>query len=219
MTEELSLVLTAISIGFLHTILGPDHYVPFVAMAHANDWSTRKSIAVTVACGLAHVISSVLIGTIGLLAGLVLLSLQHLESLEAFRGETAAWLLIVFGIGYLIFGLATASGHFRQHRHTTPGRSNRNTGWTPWMLFLIFAFGPCEALIPMLMYPAAEANWAAVLAVVTAFGLATLATMIGAVLLMRLGLQSIRLPDWHHYSHAIAGGAVLACGLAVKLGL
>lgn len=230
MTEEISLIFTAVTIGVVHTITGPDHYVPFVAMAHANDWSTRKSIAVTVACGLAHVMSSVVIGTVGLIVGLLVLSLQRIEALEALRGETAAWMLIAFGLGYLLFGLLIASGQVA-HRHGTC--DNRQTGdldddsestsskpgWTPWLLFLVFAFGPCEALIPMLMYPAAQANWMAVLAVVLAFGAATLATMIFAVLVMQLGLRSLRLPDLHRYSHALAGGAILACGLAVKFGL
>ena len=29
---------------------------------------------------------------------------------------------------------------------------------TPWVLFLIFVFGPCEPLIPLVMYPAAKHN-------------------------------------------------------------
>jgi len=34
--ELLILTGTAASIGFLHTVFGPDHYVPFVVMARAN---------------------------------------------------------------------------------------------------------------------------------------------------------------------------------------
>lgn len=261
MSEELGLLLTtAVSLGFAHTIMGPDHYVPFVAMAHANDWSTRKSVAVTMVCGLAHVMSSVVIGMLGLLVGLLVLSLPTIEWIEASRGETAAWMLIAFGIGYLVFGLLVASGRWKHHHHHHVSLDSREqdendsnhapieahsanqaaetstdallasdsdhqpasdskSGWSPWILFIVFAFGPCEALIPMLMYPAARANWMAVIAVVVAFGFATLATMTAAVLVMRLGLRSVKLPDLHQYSHALAGAAVLACGLAVKFGL
>ena len=235
MPEELSLIITALSIGFLHTIMGPDHYVPFVAMAQANDWSTRKSMAVTITCGLAHVMSSVLIGAVGLMVGLLVLSLQRIEALEAFRGETAAWMLLLLGGGYLIFGILRARNHSSQAHHRfcqdekappedSPVSSHHASGseglgWTPWLLFLVFAFGPCEALIPMLMYPAAQSNWVAVVGVVISFAVATLLTMTAAVLIMRLGLRTLPFPDLHRYSHALAGAAIVACGLTIKFGL
>ena len=53
---------------------------------------------------------------------------------------------------------------------------------TPWALFIIFVFGPCEPLIPVLMYPAAHANWLAVTAVCLAFGLATIGTMLAMMI-------------------------------------
>ena len=89
---------------------------------------------------------------------------------------------------------------------------------TPWVLFIIFAFGPCEVLIPLLMYPAAEANYLAVLMVVVAFALATLVAMVGAVLVLLYGLEQIRLPSLHRYSHALAGLAILICGVMIKIG-
>lgn len=46
MTQELGILLiTAVSIGFFHTLLGPDHYVPFIAMAKARFYHfARRSI-------------------------------------------------------------------------------------------------------------------------------------------------------------------------------
>ena len=44
MNQESTLLLwTAASIGFVHTLLGPDHYLPFVAMSRAGGWSARKT--------------------------------------------------------------------------------------------------------------------------------------------------------------------------------
>ena len=52
MTAEVSLlVFTAFSVGFLHTILGPDHYIPFVAMSRSNKWTARKTALITALCG------------------------------------------------------------------------------------------------------------------------------------------------------------------------
>jgi nickel/cobalt exporter len=241
---ELSiLVATAFSVGFLHTLLGPDHYIPFVAMARSNKWSSRRTFSITALCGLGHVIGSVVIGSIGLMLGSMLM---QLEALEAFRGDAAAWLLIGFGLAYLTWGTiravrdiphthmhAHADGtvhshlhrHDLEHRHVhkaidieedkdRPGRLI-----TPWLLFLIFVFGPCEVLIPLLMYPAAEANLFAIFAVVLAFSVATIGTMLACVMTLTFGLSLVRGPSLHRYSHALAGFAVLMCGVLVKFGL
>jgi len=51
MSEQLViLALTAASLGFVHALLGPDHYLPFAFMARAGGWSRTKTLAVTLAC-------------------------------------------------------------------------------------------------------------------------------------------------------------------------
>jgi hypothetical protein len=90
---------------------------------------------------------------------------------------------------------------------------------TPWILFAIFVFGPCEPLIPVLMYPAATLSISGVVAVAVVFGLATIATMLAVVLAGYGGLSSISLPWLDRFSHVLAGGAISLCGLAIKFGL
>ncbi len=69
MNEAQILLLTAASIAFLHTILGPDHYLPFVALGKARKWSLAKTLRITLYCGLGHVLSSVVIGGVGIVLG------------------------------------------------------------------------------------------------------------------------------------------------------
>jgi len=65
MNEELTILLiTAASIGFFHTLLGPDHYLPFVAISKARDWSQTKTLLLTILCGFGHVLSSIILGLI-----------------------------------------------------------------------------------------------------------------------------------------------------------
>jgi len=216
--ETIALSATAVSIGAIHTLLGPDHYVPFAAMSHAGGWSAGKTLRVTVACGLGHVAGSVARGLLGLAVGVAVV---QLELVEAVRGEFAGWMLMAFGAAYLGWGLVAAARH---HGHADPLRDADATAattglWTPWLLFLVFVFGPCEPLIPLLIYPAAQADGLAVAAVVGAFAAATVGTMVVAVLAMRYGAAVVRLPRLERFSHALAGLAILACGLLVKLGL
>lgn len=42
MTDNLTaLTITAASVGFIHTLLGPDHYLPFIVMARCMCMSIR----------------------------------------------------------------------------------------------------------------------------------------------------------------------------------
>jgi len=64
------LSVTAVSLGFIHTILGPDHYLPFIVLSEARKWTTKKTMFITFLCGLGHVLSSVILGLIGITVGI-----------------------------------------------------------------------------------------------------------------------------------------------------
>ena len=111
------LVLTAVSIGSVHTLLGPDHYLPFVAMSAARGWSRRRTLWITALCGAGHVLGSVVIGAIGIGIGI---SVSRLEWFEGLRGDVAAWLLTGFGFAYMAWGLKKAwrsRPHSHHHAH------------------------------------------------------------------------------------------------------
>ena len=123
----------------------------------------------------------------------------------------AGWALIAFGLMYFAWGLRKA-GRSHVHEH--------ESSITPWALFIVFLLGPCEALIPLFMYPAAQQNVALVIAVATVFGVVTLLTMLAGVAITTAGLDRLRLPPIRRYSHAIAGGSIALCGSAISfLGL
>lgn len=229
--QELSvLVATAASIGVVHTLIGPDHYVPFAAMAAARRWSLGKTLAVTAACGAGHVLGSLALGVVGLGLGA---SLAGLVDVEAARGAVAGWLLLGLGLAYFAWGLRQAwrrRPHAHAHVHADGTRHEHGHGHgaghvhvhdeglrsaTPWALFVVFVFGPCEALVPLLMVPAAEQRWATAAAVVGAFAAATIGTMLLVVWLLARGLARAGLAEWSRFGHATAGAAICACALAM----
>ncbi len=235
MSPELLILLgSAAAIGAVHTLLGPDHYLPFVALSRARNWSLPKTIWITALCGLGHVLSSVLLGLVGIAAGI---TLRHLELIEGGRGEIAAWLLMAFGLVYGAWGAARAlRGRAHTHSHQHPnGIAHAHTHshlddhahphdaggrrLTPWILFTIFVFGPCEPLIPLLMFPAAAIHTGAVILVALVFGLTTIAVMTGVVLLLSLGMDLLPTQRLSRFGHALAGALVFLCGVAIQLGL
>ncbi len=246
MTSLYVLCGTAASIGFLHTLLGPDHYLPFLAMSRVGGWSLRKTVLITLLCGVGHVLSSVVLGVIGIAFGVAVLKL---EGIEGFRGDLAGWLLLAFGLVYFVWGVRRAirnrphahthvhaDGIVHTHKHVHAGvhvhvhdeskasgtgvatRGAAAGSMTPWILFTIFLFGPCEPLIPLLMYPAAEGSVLGVALVTVVFGAVTIGTMTTIVVMAYLGIGSLRLTYLQRYSHALAGLVVLACGAAIQAG-
>ena len=234
------LVGTAATLGFVHTLIGPDHYLPFIVISRARKWSLAKTLWVSFLCGLGHVLSSVVLGFLGIALGM---AVGHLEKVESARGNIASWLLIGFGLAYMVWGLRKAyrsrphehvhyhpdgevhvhththeNGHLHLHEEGKGAGEKKNI--TPWVLFLIFVFGPCEPLIPLVMYPAAQHSTSGVILVTVAFGLTTILTMLAIISLSAWGLSFVRLGVLERYSHALAGGLILISGLAVQfLGL
>lgn len=203
-----ALTLTAISLAFIHTVLGPDHYVPFIAMAKAGNWSKKKTFLVTVLSGLAHVLSSVVIGFIGLA---LTIELGKLEMFEGMRGSLAAWSFLSFGFLYMIWGIKRAFSKQEPAKKQNMGA---------WIVFTIFLLGPCEPLIPLLMWPAAGTSVLFSAFVAAVFSAVTLATMTTIVMLSSYGLSKISFKPMAKYAHAAAGSLIFACGFGmVFLGL
>ncbi len=230
--EIIVLVLTAATVGFIHTILGPDHYIPFIALAKAKHWSTQKTIFITSACGVGHVLSSLVIGLFGIGFGM---AVSELEIIESSRGEIAGYLLIGFGLVYFIWGLKRAykniphshihlhddgtvhsheHNHHKNHAHI---HNEKKKNITPWILFTIFIFGPCEALIPILMYPAATKSILGLILVTSVFGITTILTMLSIVVISLKSITLIKFDKLERFTHAIAGGMILLCGIAINI--
>jgi sulfite exporter TauE/SafE len=204
-------------------------------LSQARKWTTKKTIFITFLCGLGHVLSSVILGLIGIAIGI---SVSKLVSVESFRGNIAAWLFIAFGLVYMIISIRSlykkrkhshshyhmgGDKHIHEHNHIEEHTHVHETDvarTTPWILFLIFVFGPCEPLIPILMYPAAENNIPGAVLVSLLFSVVTIATMMGIVLAFKLGLSRINLKPVEKYSNLIAGAMIFFSGIAIRfLGL
>lgn len=267
MNELTLLIGSAAFLGFIHTLLGPDHYLPFIVLSKARSWSQAKTMWITFISGVGHVAGSVILGIVGIALGI---SVSKLEAIESQRGDMVSWLIIAFGLAYSVYGIykyLNNGGHLhlpsflvpkkiRQLRHFTsfePEQINDNSyehthrhvhhkhhehihkvntseahehkhiheqknikNITPWILFLIFVFGPCEVLIPLLIFPASEFSVLGITAVSVVFGIATVATMLAVVYLGHKGTSLIKFKKGEKYFHLLAGLVILISGLGMQ---
>lgn len=224
MTLTGAALLTAI----VHTATGPDHYLPFIALARIKKWNISQTIFWTLLCGLGHVGSSLLLATVGIGAGWALHDLLYIEEV---RGGLAGWLFLGAGLLYFLWGLYRAQKN-KAHRHFDiyedgiyAYKHSHEGGVvlpqdrkkvTPWILFLIFVLGPCEPLIPMFFLPAAARSTLGVVVLIAVFTFFTLATMTTMVLLGYYGVAKLfRNEKLEQYTHAIAGAAIFMCGAGI----
>ena len=160
LTDLQILMATAAGIACLHTLTGPDHYLPFIALSKARGWRFGKTLAWTIICGCGPVWSSVLLGLGGAALGW---SLSKITWLENIRGGIAGWVLLLFGLVYGIWGYISAlqnkahkhfdtfedgSMYVYEHKHGEAVMPKERYKVTPWVMFIIFLLGPCEPMIP-----------------------------------------------------------------------
>jgi ABC-type nickel/cobalt efflux system permease component RcnA len=234
--EIVALATSAAVVGTVHTLLGPDHYVPFMALGRARGWGKGRTLRLVFACGVGHVGVSVLLAVAGVALGA---SLLDLERFDAVRGDAAGWILLAFGAAYALWGIRKArrshvhshahvhaDGTMHAHRHGHGGEhahahGSAVTGRGPvvWALVLIFVLGPCEALLPLLVVPVARGDTGGAVLVAGTFGATTLFAMVGAVWVGLTGAAWIRAPWLGRWGHSVAGAVVMGCGAAVLLGL
>ncbi len=220
---------TTATVAVAHALLGIDHSVPFIVLGRSRRWSLARTIAVTIVCGIGHVVSSVAIGGLGAAAGVTLDSLMWVESA---RGQVAATLLIGFGLAYAAWAVwhllrgAThshphvhADGTVHNHLHAHEGEHlhphGMPTNLTPWALFIIFLFGPCEPLIPLMVVPAMSGAWGVLAAVVAIFGILTVVTMSVTVTIGYRLCPAVLRPGLTRAADLVAGLVVAASGAVV----
>lgn len=228
-----SVILAAMGVGVVHTVLGPDHYLPFLMIGRARGWSRLRTVTAALVCGLAHILSSVLLGGVGLALGV---TVARLEQVEGGRGSLAAWAIVAFGLAYGVWGVRRAlrrsrgiephahHGHVHVHAHgdRPHGHSKEAPGSsiTLWALLAVFVLGPCEPLIPLFVLPASRGQWGLAALTAVVFGAATLASMAFLTLAGLAGLQRVSFGRLERWSHALTGAIIAFSGLSIlALGL
>jgi len=240
MTLEPALIGAAMTIGAVHTC-APDHWIPFAALARAEHWSARRTAAITAACGVGHVSVSVALGVLALVSGREVFQLFG-ERLESVSGLLLIGFGVAYGawglrsaVSARLHAHAHAAGHAHVHLHShvralssvserpsaighqhsgVSHEPSAMTAVTPWTLFVLFSADPCVAVIP-LIFASAPLGWAGTLAVVAAYELATIATMVMLVLPARAAAGLARGAWADRYGDALAGAVVALIGIVV----
>ncbi|MRJ07745.1 hypothetical protein EDL99_02435 [Ornithobacterium rhinotracheale] len=225
-TTLLALAITSISISFVHTASGPDHYLPFIVLSKSKRWSMLKTTFIMIICGLGHVLSSVLLGLVGVFLGW---QLNKISWFQDIRGNVSGWALLIFGVAYLVYAIIQVvrnkpHKHFDvmgedvyvyEHNHSEIVMPQNRIKVTPLVLFAIFVMGPSEPLIPLLFYSGINRSVTEIVVLIVSFTTCTVLTMLLMVMLGRYGYTLIQSQNFEKYMNVISGAVVTLCGVGV----
>ena len=108
-----------------------------------------------------------------------------------------------------------SSGNKMQSWSSRQVLSTITTLVSAFSLVVLFSVDPCVRLIPIIL-AAAPLGWGRLVALIAIYEVATLGTMVAIVLVGRSGaFRGLQAPWLDRYGDALAGGLIVATGVAV----
>jgi hypothetical protein len=196
-----TLLTGSVVLSLFHALI-PSHWLPVVAIGRQEQWTAQRVLGVTFLAGLAHVLSTVLIG-----GGLALFGQQLAQGVRTFSGAVAPAILIVWGLFYLY-------QHYRHHHFHLHRSVDRRT--LIWSLTLAMFFSPCLE-IEGYFFAAGQYGIPFVLTLALVYALITIGGMVLWVWFALHGLQRLNWHAWEHNAGLITGLTLIASGIGLIL--
>jgi nickel/cobalt exporter len=225
---------TALATALFHTLI-PDHWLPFVLIGRARNWTAATTAAVSGASALIHTVLSVVLGALAIAVGLTWARVVG-ESLE----KASAVLLVVFGLGYGVWAWRKG-GHFHpggrlMHGRASAGSCVGDEGAHPdhlhyhaddelihgsdrrrgIYLAVIIGLNPCVLILPV-MLSSVERGTAAVAGVTLVYALTTSVLMVALSVLGVAGTRRMRVPGVARYMESASGLLIALTGMVLLL--
>lgn len=203
----LSVLGAGLATAFLHAAL-PTHWLPFVLVGRAQRWSLAQVMTAVVTAGLAHIVTTAVVGSLIVVAGL---------ALDRWIAGVLPWvsagLLFAFGAFYLVRALvkrpALAGGPPMEFAEPSVSHRAAFIG-----LVATLAISPGEVLLPFYLSQATQ-GFAVLGALTAVFAIGTVAGMAAFTALARAGYSILRLERWARYEGAALGLSLILIGVLV----
>lgn len=220
---------TAAATAAFHTLI-PDHWLPFVLVGRARGWGARTTAAVSGLSALVHTLLSIALGI-----GALVVGEGAARALGSRLERASGAMLVAFGTAYAIWAWRKG-GHFHpggallhaheaaepcdghegprnpEHLHYHADEAWIRSGKGAVPLALIVGLNPCVLILPIMAATAASGP-AAVAVVTLAYGLTTVALMVGLSVAGVKGARRIPVPAAARYMEAASGALIALAGL------
>jgi nickel/cobalt transporter (NicO) family protein len=196
-----TLITGSLVLSILHALI-PNHWLPVLAISKKENWTIGQTTSVTFISGMAHALSTVLIGVAVGLLGVTLA-----EHVESFAHIIAPIVLVALGLFYIY--QHHRHKHFHLHAEIKPLSKRKVIIGLAVAMF----FSPCFEIEAYFLIAGAH-GWGQVALLAVLY---TVVTVAGMVVWVRLTYQGLFKLNWHSLEHnagIITGVTLVLTGVA-----
>lgn len=231
-TALATVAATGFAVAFLHAMI-PTHWLPFVLVGRARQWTSNRTIAVALAAGTGHVLLTSLFGL-----GIAWFGFQLDETLGHLFPWLVGGLLLLLGAFYGWRQLrgegichhhppgshhapSEDCGHERGHTHwdeEMQGSRLLAPGTGDWAaitgLFVMLTFSPCEAFLPVYL-SGVQFGWRGFVVLSLILAVATLVGMALFTWLTLIGFDRLKVQRLERHESGLLAALFIVLGLIV----
>jgi putative Mn2+ efflux pump MntP len=196
-----SIFVGSLIISMLHALI-PNHWLPVLAIGKKEGWNLSETSRITFLGGMAHVISTVIIG---ILIGVI--GKELAENIKDFTQIIAPLILILIGLYFI-------RQHYRHHHfHLRKEEITKKTKRSIVVALTMAMFlSPCMEIEAYFLLAGAM-GWQMIALVATMYALISIAGMLIWVRIVYKRLLKLNWHRWEHNAGIITGLTMVATGL------
>lgn len=196
-----SILIGSLLISLLHAVI-PNHWLPVVAIGRKHKWTLTETTRITFIAGMAHVISTVIIG---ILLGLI--GSELTEHIEHFTHIIAPSILILLGLYFI-------RQHYKHHHfHLNKEEIDKRTKKAVvGALILAMFLSPCMEIEAYFLLAGAK-GWYFMLGIAAMYTIISIAGMLIWVRIVYKGMLKLNWHKWEHNAGIITGLVLIITGI------
>jgi putative Mn2+ efflux pump MntP len=199
-------------LSLIHALI-PNHWLPLIAVSKTEKWTQNQTLWATVITGIAHTLSTIIIGIVVGIIG------YKLAASYAVISETIApSILIGLGLVYVILDLRS---HHHHHHDINPDVIEPGPKKSRWIailttLSIAMFLTPCIE-IEAYYFQAGTMGWAGIFIVSAVYLFTTVFVMLALVYLGIKGTKTFKSHYLEHHEKLISGIVLIALGILALL--
>jgi len=198
-----SLILSTI-----HALI-PNHWLPIIAVGKTEQWTQRQTLMATVITGVAHTLSTIIIGIV---VGLIGYKLA--ERYSEISETIAPGILIGLGLIYILRDFRSLKPHTHELKPLVEEPGQKKTRWVAILTSLSIAMflTPCIE-IEAYYFQAGTIGWMGIFIVSAVYLITTVSVMLLLVYLGMRGVKTFKSRFLEQHEKGITGAVLVALGI------
>lgn len=196
-----NIIIGSLLISLLHAVI-PNHWLPVLAIGKKEGWSLAETSRVTVLAGMAHVVSTILIG---LLLGLI--GSELTDHLKHFTHYIAPAVLILLGFYFI-------RQHYSHHHFNVQQRQFKRKTKSAIIVALVISMflSPCMEIEGYFLL-AGTKSWYLLMAIAATYAIISIAGMLIWIRIVYKGLLKLNWHKWEHNAGIVTGLILILTGI------